>query len=131
MHWGAGAWSADGTGCANPAEVAMPTGGPELWSMACADSDTARAWGSTRMPQGWNAGAVQFAVGAFNATSETLTCVVDVTCQCVGDGEAANTTFTTEGANTVVTLAFTTLANQTQWAEQAGTNVCTGTCAAQ
>jgi hypothetical protein len=130
MTWGAGSWSPDGAGCVTPTELAMPTGGPKSYIMACADSDTARAFGNTRMPSGWDAGAVQFSVGAYNATSETLTCLVDVTCQCIGDGEAANNTLTTEAAATEVSLVFTTLADQTQWAEQSGTNVCTGTCAA-
>jgi hypothetical protein len=82
------------------------------------------------MPDGWDAGNVRFTLSAHHAASESITCLYDVTCQCVGDGEAFGTTFTTEAAATEISIATTTLANQMQYAQQSSAITCTGTCAA-
>ena len=131
MQWGAGSWHTQ-NGCADATEVAIPAGAnnPEKWTVKCTDSDAAQATDSTFMPNGWDAGTVQFFLSAHHATSEALTCLYDVGCQCVGDGEAYTTTFTSETATTEISLVFTTLVDQTQSAGQSGGITCTGTCAA-
>ena len=127
MNWDAGSWSV--SGCTAAAETAMPTGFTG-WEVSCADSDTARAFGKTFMPQGWDAGTVQFFLSMHHAASEAITCLYDVTCQCVGDGEAYNATFTTEAAATEISITTTTLVDQMQYAGQSSAITCTGTCAA-
>lgn len=128
MAWDAGSWSVDG--CTAPAETAIPSAGFPTWEVSCADADTAQAYGKTKMPNGWDAGAVQFALNVHHAVSEVITCLYDVTCQCVGDGEAMNTTFTTEAAATEISITTAATADQMQTAEQSGAITCTGTCAA-
>jgi hypothetical protein len=130
MNWDAGSWTTDGTGCTDAAETVIPASGGEMFEVSCADSDTARAFGKTFMPDGWDAGAVQFFMSAHHAASEVITCLYDVTCQCVGDGEAWNNTYTTEAAATEISIVMAATADQNQFAGQSSAITCTGTCAA-
>ena len=128
MNWGAGSMNADG--CTAIAEVAIPSAGFPMWTSTCPVAATSQLYGSTTMPDSWDAGNVLFEVSSHHAVSEVLTCIYDITCQCVGTGEAMNTTFTTEGANTVVVITTAALTDQFLWDEQVGAIACTGTCSA-
>jgi hypothetical protein len=128
MYWGAGSMNADG--CTAIAEVAIPSAGFPMWTSTCPVAATSQLYGSTTMPDSWDAGNVRFEVQSHHAASEVLTCNYDITCQCVGTGEAMNTTFTTEDANTVVVIATAALADQFLWDEQVGAIACAGSCSA-
>lgn len=133
ITWRADEWTVSG-GCGAATEVAMPSGGTsEEWAISCTDSDTARATGSIMMPSNWDAATttyenVQFSLSAFHDTTETLTCLYDVTCQCIGDGEAYTDTYTTESSDTEISIGITTQ-DLRETAEQANAIECSGTCA--
>ncbi len=98
IEWDASEWSTDGTGCLAPAETVVPSGGTsKLFVVACADSDTARAYGHTLMPDEWDALGVGFAISGVVLADITETqCDFDVTCQCVDSFQDYTDTFTAE-----------------------------------
>lgn len=86
MYWGAGAMSADGTNCADPAEVTIGTWGKQ-YSVICTDSDSSTITGTTHMPDGWNAGTVTFALSYIQDAVDISALNADVAARCVGTGE--------------------------------------------
>ena len=54
VYWTAGSISADGTQCADAAQVVINSG-PELYTVICTDNDAAQMEGSVVMPDSWDA----------------------------------------------------------------------------
>jgi len=86
VYWGAGAMTADGTNCTDPAEVTLDSG-PETWTISCADNNGSIFYGNVVMPDSWDAGTVTFELVLFHATTETITYGGDFSAKCTGDGE--------------------------------------------
>lgn len=97
MYWGAGAFSSDGTNCANPAEVTINSG-PKMYTVICTDNDSSTIYGSTVMPDGWDAGTVTFELSYLQTAADTSAMNADVAAQCRASGETVNNTFGTEQA---------------------------------
>ena len=97
MYWGAGAMSSDGTQCADPAEVTINSG-PKQYTVICTDNDASTVYGSTVMPDGWDAGTVTFELAYVQTAADTNALNGDVTAQCRGAGETVNNTWGTEVA---------------------------------
>ena len=131
MSWPAITWDTDGTQCAAPTAIAIPSGGTsQMTGVLCTDNDAGQAFGSRFMPDEWDAGDVQFFLSTAHIVSEVKTCKYDVTCQCIGDGEAYTDTYTTEAAATEISIVTEAVAEQMQTAGQSSAITCTGTCAA-
>jgi hypothetical protein len=92
MYWGAAGISSDGTQCANAAEVTINSG-PKLYTIKCADNDGSTVYGSTVMPDGWDAGTVTFELTSIQTAADTGAMNADVSAQCYGDGETVGSTW--------------------------------------
>lgn len=105
MHWGAGAMSADGTGCANPAEVTIPAaGGVKTYGVICNDGGT--IYGSTVLPDGLDAtGDVSFELSVTRPSGGTAL-AGDFSYQCKAHDAAIDNTWATGGA---VDITLTTV----------------------
>lgn len=125
MYWGAAALSADGTNCANPAEVTINSG-PKLYTIICADNDSSTIYGSTVMPDSWDGGTVTFETTTIQTAANTSALNGDIAAQCRGDGETPSSTWGTEVA--IDDAAVTGSNNNDQITSGAVTPA--GTCAA-
>ncbi len=95
MFWPAGAMSADGTQCADPAEVTINSG-PIQYTVICTDNDAATLYGHVVMPDGWNAGTVTFELAYLQTAADTNVLNSDIAAQCHGAGETVDSTWGTE-----------------------------------
>jgi hypothetical protein len=129
MYWGAGAISSDGTQCADPTEVTLNSG-PKLFSISCADNAASIIYGSTVMPDGWDAGTVTFEIMVWHGTTETITFAGDFQAQCRASGEVPSGTWAPDpvDANSQADVSITT-ANQIVSATTGGAITPAGTCA--
>ena len=127
LYWGAGSWSADGTQCADPAEVTINSG-PKLFSVICADNDASTIYGSVVMPDSWDAGTLTFELSYVQTAADTAVLNADVACQARGATEAVNSTWGTEIAIDDAALTGSNAVDMTTSA--AVTCDCTTSCVA-
>ena len=99
MYWGAGAISADGTNCADPAETTIASTGPKQYSINCPLTADGNLYGHTVLPDGFVGGAssdLVFELSAYIAddpgATEDLYAVIYA--QCAGSGDAASGSWT-------------------------------------
>ena len=105
MYWPAGAMSADGTQCADPAEVTLNSG-PKQYTVSCTDNASSVVYGQTIMPDGWDAGTVVFEITVWHGTTESITYAGDFSAQCRGDSETVSSTWgTVQSADVSITTA--------------------------
>ena len=97
FYWPAGAISADGTNCADPAQVVINSG-PEIYTIICTDNDASQFEGHIVMPDSWDAGTVTFELEYIQTAVDTSVLNADVSVQARGSGETVNNTFGTEVA---------------------------------
>lgn len=125
IWWGAGSLSTDGTQCGAPAEVTLGSG-PKQWTIICTDNDAATIYGSVKMPDSWNGGAVEFKAIYVQTAANTAALVGHVAAQCRGPGEAVSNTWSAEQA---ISDTNVTGSNGTDQVAAASTLTPNGTCA--
>lgn len=86
MYWGAGSITADGTNCANPAEVTIGSWG-KTSTIICTDNDGSTMTGTTVMPDGWDASTVTFELSYIQDAADTAVLNADVAARCAGATE--------------------------------------------
>jgi hypothetical protein len=124
MYWGAAGMSADGTQCADPAEVTINSG-PKLYTIICTDNDAGIIYGSTNMPDGWDSTVNPvFYFQALNTAADTGVLEFDFSAMCRADGALVDSTWGAEP--TPGSITFTT-ANDIE-TSAANTVVPNGTC---
>lgn len=132
IAWSAGALSIDGTNCAtaNRLEEVL-NGGPKKWTLRCADNAASVIYGSSpgSMPVGWDEGTIQLCIEIWHPTAESITFAGDFQCQCKGDGDLPNNTWSGLDANSDADILITAANAYKKQCSAALT--CTGTCAAQ
>lgn len=94
MYWPAGALSADGTQCADPAEVTINSG-PKQYAIICTDNDASVIHGSVVMPDSWDAGNLTMELVYVQTAANTGALEWDIYAQCRGAAETVNNTWET------------------------------------
>lgn len=122
----AGAFSADGTQCAAPAEATLNTNKPKVWSITCTDNDAGRITTKLTMPPKWDGGTIRIRPSWFINTASTANIVQSWSGQCVRDGDPVADIATTGEQN--ATISFENENNETQKAFTAAITL-QGTCA--
>jgi hypothetical protein len=92
MYWGAGAMSADGVNCADPAEVTINSG-PKLYSAICTDNAASILYGSTVLPDGFTGTTVTFELSYVQTAAETLLLNSDISAMCRSVTDTINSTW--------------------------------------
>jgi len=95
IPWPAGSFSADGTNCADPAEVTLNSG-PKQYTVVCTNNLSSTIYGSVAMPKGWDGGTVNFTLYYVQTAADTADLNGDVAAQCRGAGETVSSTWGTE-----------------------------------
>ena len=124
VAWSVWSLSADGTQCADPAEVTINSG-PLVPTIICTDNAASIFYGTIPMPDGWDGGTLTFELQALNTAADTNVLDFDFSAQCRGDGDAVNSTW---GTAQNASITFTT-ANDIEHATTAALTA-DGTCAA-
>ena len=125
MFWPAGAMSADGTQCADPAEVTINSG-PIQYTAVCTDNDASTLYGHVVMPDGWDAGTVTFELAYLQTAADTSALNSDIAAQCHGAGETVDSTWGTEVAIDDAAVTGSNAVDMTV----SGAVAAAGTCAA-
>ena len=94
MSWPAGAFSSDGTQCADPAAATINSG-PKMQTVICTDNDASVMQGHTTMPDGWDAGNLTFELAYIQTAANTAALEWDIYVQCRGAAETVNNTWET------------------------------------
>ena len=102
IFWPASGMSADGTQCADPAEVTINSG-PIQYTAICADNDASSLYGHVVMPDGFggsgaDAFTVTFELEYLQTAADTGALNSDITAMCRSAGDAVNSTWGTEVA---------------------------------
>jgi hypothetical protein len=124
MYWGAGSMALDAGFCIVATEQVL-NAGPKEWAFSCADNAASIFYGSTVMPDSWNAGTVTFELSVFHGTTEAITFAGDFSAQCRGAGEVPSSTWGTAVQGDVAITTANQIVNTTTGAVTA-----TGTCTA-
>lgn len=121
----AGSLSADGTNCANPAEVNI-NGGAKRWTIICLNNASSAIYGETPMPQNWDGGTVTVTASWIQTAADTAKIQSDIALACRKSGDIINNVWGTSQAATITNLGGSSKRDVVQTAAITPNGTCTG-----
>ena len=111
IYFPAGALSADGTQCANPAEVTINSG-PKMWTIICTDNDASTIYGQVEMPDSYALGTVTIKGLFIQTAADTNAMNSDIAMACRGSGDTINNTWGSEVALDIANMTGSNALNK-------------------